>query len=79
MGKIIEILNGDVNSYFRIIFIMLLVGLMSFLFYQVTNIPYSFATKQEVQTIQVRMDDRLDRIESKVDDINRFLRKRNDL
>ncbi len=74
MNRIVEILNGDVNSYFRIIFILLLVGLMSFLFYQVTSIPYSFATKTEVQTIQVRMDDRLDRIESKVDDINKFLR-----
>jgi len=75
MTKIIKVLNGSVNSFLRIIFIALLLGLFAFLFHQVTNIPYSFATKAEVQTIQTQMDDRLGRIEDKVDDINQFLRQ----
>ncbi len=74
-NRILGILNGSVNSFLRIIFIALLLGLFAFLFHQVTNIPYSFATKQEVQTIQVQVGDRLDRIENKVDDINKFLRQ----
>jgi len=72
--KIVGLLNGNVNSFLRIIFIALLLGLMGFLFHQVTNIPYSFATKQEVQSVQTQVDGRLDRIEGKVDDINKFLR-----
>jgi len=73
--KISKVLNGNVNSFLRIIFIGLLLGLFGFLFNQVSSIPYDFATKGEVSGLANRMDHRLDRIEGKVDDINRFLRK----
>lgn len=75
MAKIIKILNGDVNSYVRVIFIALLIGLGGYLFYQATNAHTVFATKAEVHDIQERMDSRLGRIESGIDDINKYLRK----
>lgn len=74
-NKIIGILNGNVNSFIRIIFIAVLIGLGAFLFNFATNAHTVFATKKEVQTIQIRVDKSLNRIESKVDDINKFLRK----
>ena len=74
--QIVRVLNGNVNSFLRIIFIALLLGLFSFLFYQTVSAPSVFATKEEVKTIQDNIGSRLDRIESKVDDINRFLRDR---
>lgn len=75
MAKIIKILNGDVNSYIRIVFIALLVGFGAFLFNFTTDAYKVFATKAEVQVIQERMDNRLGRIEDGINDINKFLRK----
>lgn len=74
-NRIVEMLNGNVSSFLRIIFIALLLGLFSFLFYQATNAPSVFATKAEVKNIQVQMDSRLGRIESGIDDINKYLRE----
>lgn len=75
-GKILGILNGSVNSFLRIIFIALLLGLFGFLFYQATNAHSVFATKEEVKNIQFQTNDRLGRIESGIDDINKYLRDR---
>jgi hypothetical protein len=74
-NRVVGVLNGNVNSFLRVIFIALLLGLFSFLFYQATNAPSVFATKTEVKNIQVQMDNRLGRIESGIDDINKYLRE----
>jgi len=75
LNKTTEVLNGSINSFLRIIFIALLLGLFGFLFYQVTNAHTVFATKEEVKNIQIQTSDRLGRIEKGVDDINKYLRK----
>ena len=75
VNKTVEVLNGSVNSFLRIIFIALLLGLFGFLFYQVTNAHTVFATKEEVKNLQEHVGDRLGRIEKGVDDINKYLRK----
>ena len=74
-GKIAGILNGNVDSLIRIIFIALLLGLFSFLFYRATNAHTVFATKIEVSNVQSQTNCRLERIEKGIDDINKYLRK----
>ena len=74
--KITDTLNGNIKPYVRFVVIALIVGFGAFLFNHAVKTHLVFATKQEVGTIQSRMYDRLDRIESKVDYINRFLRKK---
>jgi len=73
--KITGILNGSVDSFLRVIFIALLLGLFGFLFYQATNAHTVFATKEEVKNIQTQINGRLGRIEDGIVDINKFLRK----
>ncbi len=73
-GKILGILNGKVDSAVRVVFIVMLIGLGAFLFNFATNAHVVFATKEEVKLIQIRTDKVLDRIERKVDDINKYLR-----